>query len=30
MINVVLPRCSWVGPDSLYRDYHDAEWGVPQ
>lgn len=25
-----LPRCSWVGPDPLYRDYHDAEWGVPQ
>lgn len=22
-------RCSWVGSDSLYRRYHDTEWGVP-
>ncbi len=22
-------RCSWCGSDSLYRSYHDAEWGVP-
>jgi DNA-3-methyladenine glycosylase I len=22
-------RCAWAGSDSLYRDYHDAEWGVP-
>lgn len=23
-------RCSWAQSDSLMRDYHDAEWGVPQ
>ena len=22
-------RCSWVGSDPLYRDYHDHEWGRP-
>jgi hypothetical protein len=22
-------RCSWVGDDQLYIDYHDTEWGVP-
>jgi DNA-3-methyladenine glycosylase I len=23
-------RCAWGdGPDHLYRDYHDTEWGVP-
>jgi len=22
-------RCSWVGKDSLYLEYHDTEWGVP-
>jgi DNA-3-methyladenine glycosylase I len=22
-------RCHWVGPDPLYVEYHDAEWGVP-
>lgn len=22
-------RCSWVGNDSLYIEYHDKEWGVP-
>lgn len=23
-------RCGWVPPDdTLYRDYHDREWGVP-
>ncbi|MEV8255051.1 DNA-3-methyladenine glycosylase I [Rhodoglobus sp. NPDC076762] len=22
-------RCSWVGDDALYRDYHDKEWGNP-
>jgi DNA-3-methyladenine glycosylase I len=21
-------RCGWVGPDPLYRVYHDEEWGV--
>ncbi|OAN73200.1 DNA-3-methyladenine glycosylase [Rhodobacteraceae bacterium EhC02] len=23
-------RCGWVGPDQIYLDYHDSEWGVPQ
>ncbi|MFV1995442.1 MAG: DNA-3-methyladenine glycosylase I [Verrucomicrobiales bacterium] len=23
-------RCEWAGEDSLYRAYHDREWGVPQ
>lgn len=23
-------RCSWAQSDPLMRDYHDAEWGVPQ
>ena len=23
-------RCSWAGPDQIYIDYHDTEWGVPQ
>ncbi|MDR3411729.1 MAG: DNA-3-methyladenine glycosylase I [Formivibrio sp.] len=23
-------RCSWASDDPLMRDYHDAEWGVPQ
>ena len=22
-------RCAWVGDESLYRAYHDEEWGVP-
>jgi DNA-3-methyladenine glycosylase I len=22
-------RCSWVGDDPLYKEYHDEEWGVP-
>ena len=22
-------RCSWVGNDPLYLEYHDREWGVP-
>lgn len=23
-------RCAWTTQDSLYMDYHDKEWGVPQ
>jgi len=23
-------RCAWAESDSLMREYHDAEWGVPQ
>jgi len=22
-------RCAWAGNDTLYRQYHDTEWGVP-
>lgn len=22
-------RCAWAGDDTLYRRYHDTEWGVP-
>ncbi len=22
-------RCGWAGPDQIYLDYHDTEWGVP-
>lgn len=24
-----IKRCSWVGENKLYIDYHDNEWGVP-
>ena len=24
-----IKRCSWVGIDPLYINYHDKEWGVP-
>ena len=23
-------RCNWAGPDQIYIDYHDHEWGVPE
>ncbi|WP_415921542.1 DNA-3-methyladenine glycosylase I [Tateyamaria sp. SN6-1] len=23
-------RCGWAGPDQIYLDYHDQEWGVPE
>lgn len=23
-------RCDWAGPDQIYLDYHDQEWGVPE
>ena len=23
-------RCNWAGPDQIYIDYHDTEWGVPE
>ncbi|MFT6451150.1 MAG: DNA-3-methyladenine glycosylase I [Halocynthiibacter sp.] len=23
-------RCGWVGNETIYRDYHDHEWGVPE
>jgi DNA-3-methyladenine glycosylase I len=25
-----MPRCDWAGPDQIYIDYHDHEWGVPE
>jgi len=28
--NLSCERCSWARSDPLIRDYHDAEWGVPQ
>jgi DNA-3-methyladenine glycosylase I len=29
MEKVIINRCAWAGVDPIYRDYHDAEWGVP-
>lgn len=26
----VVQRCHWVGPEQIYIDYHDTEWGVPE
>ncbi|MEX1234242.1 MAG: DNA-3-methyladenine glycosylase I [Roseovarius sp.] len=23
-------RCAWAGPEEIYIDYHDTEWGVPE
>jgi DNA-3-methyladenine glycosylase I len=23
-------RCGWAGPDQIYIDYHDTDWGVPE
>ncbi|MBA84514.1 DNA-3-methyladenine glycosylase I [Thalassobius sp. S69A] len=23
-------RCGWAGPDQIYFEYHDTEWGVPE
>ena len=25
----LLKRCEWAGPDPLYLEYHDKEWGRP-
>lgn len=25
-----MTRCSWAGPEQIYLDYHDHEWGVPE
>jgi len=25
----MVKRCGWAGPDQIYLDYHDHEWGVP-
>ncbi|MEH6673614.1 MAG: DNA-3-methyladenine glycosylase I [Sulfitobacter sp.] len=23
-------RCDWAGPEQIYLDYHDTDWGVPE
>ena len=25
-----MERCGWAGPEQIYRDYHDTDWGVPE
>ncbi|MGC1504146.1 MAG: DNA-3-methyladenine glycosylase I [Sulfitobacter sp.] len=25
-----MERCGWAGTEQIYKDYHDAEWGVPE
>ena len=25
-----MERCSWAGPEPIYLEYHDTEWGVPE
>jgi len=25
-----MERCGWAGPEKIYLDYHDTEWGVPE
>ncbi len=25
-----MDRCLWAGPEQIYTDYHDTEWGVPE
>ncbi|WP_322890426.1 MULTISPECIES: DNA-3-methyladenine glycosylase I [unclassified Yoonia] len=25
-----MARCDWAGPEQIYIDYHDTEWGVPE
>lgn len=31
-VSAVTPdkRCGWAGPEQIYLDYHDTEWGVPE
>ena len=26
----MIARCGWAGPEQIYIDYHDTEWGVPE
>ncbi|MDX8352664.1 DNA-3-methyladenine glycosylase I [Cognatiyoonia sp. IB215182] len=26
----MVERCGWAGPEQIYVDYHDTEWGVPE
>ncbi len=28
--NIMCERCGWAGPEQIYFDYHDTEWGVPE
>jgi len=25
-----MDRCGWAGPEQIYIDYHDTDWGVPE
>ena len=25
-----MDRCDWAGPEQIYLDYHDTDWGVPE
>ena len=25
-----MERCDWVGINTIYLEYHDTEWGVPE
>lgn len=25
-----MERCGWAGPEQIYFDYHDTDWGVPE
>jgi len=25
-----MERCDWAGPEQIYIDYHDTDWGVPE
>ncbi len=25
-----MQRCEWAGPEQIYLDYHDTDWGVPE
>jgi DNA-3-methyladenine glycosylase I len=27
---VLNKRCEWAGPEQIYLDYHDTDWGVPE
>ena len=26
----MVSRCDWAGPEQIYLDYHDTDWGVPE
>jgi DNA-3-methyladenine glycosylase I len=30
MTETIMARCGWAGPEEIYIDYHDTEWGVPE